>query len=130
MIIHQEVNFALEWNEKDQIISYTHIGYSEGDHFRANALKMVDLLAEKKGHKLLLNTLEMKVLNQKDQEWLNEVFVPLLVEAGLRYQATVIPKSALGEISLKKVINRIADKNLEVAYFSDAAAAEVWLRSK
>jgi hypothetical protein len=78
-----------------------------------------------------LNDIEdMQVLTKEIQKYLQEVWFPKAIETGLKYFAFVIPKNALGAMSMKGA-NKEADKTgIDIKYFDNLPEAKKWLMSK
>ncbi len=130
MILLENNNCISEWSDEDQILVFTHKGFVQGEVLRANGLQMYNTIKEKQGSKLLLNTLEMKVLDPEDQQWINQELIPQMLAIGLLYVAILIPKSVLAAMSLKTVVKQTGESKEGIAYFSSREEAEEWLRSK
>ena len=78
-----------------------------------------------------LNDIEdMAVLTKDIQQYLKETWFPKAVKTGLKYFAFVIPKNALGMMSMKGA-NTEADKTgIDIKYFDSLSEAKKWLISK
>ena len=67
-----------------------------------------------------LNDIEdMSVLTQEIQQWLGTVWFPKAIETGLKFFAFVVPKNALGKMSMENA-NKKADTKktgIEIEYF-------------
>jgi hypothetical protein len=131
MVYFEDKNWLIEWDEARKWIKINMIGFVQGEAHRNGSMKVVELLKQKKGTKLLTDTRQAKVLGLDEQKWVNEVWVPMIKAAGVRYTATVLPQNVIAQMS----INAIAKTNkgvaeLENAYFGTMEEAQNWLRTK
>jgi hypothetical protein len=106
-------------------------GFLTTKEFIAIADQAHDLRIKHRSNRQLNNIEDMAVLTQEIQTWLGNVWFPKAVETGLKYFAFVIPKNALGMMSMKNA-NKDADHKtgIEIKYFDNEPEAKQWLNSK
>lgn len=131
MVYFEDKNWLIEWDEIRKWVKVDMIGFVQGEAHRNGSMKVVELLKQKKATKILTDTRQAKVLGLAEQKWVNEVWVPMMKAAGMRYTATVLPQNVIAQMS----INAIAKTNktvtdLENAYFGTMEEAQDWLRTK
>lgn len=131
MVYFEDKNWLIEWDEIRKWVKVDMIGFVQGEAHRNGSMKVVELLKQKKATKILTDTRQAKVLGLAEQKWVNEVWVPMMKAAGMRYTATVLPQNVIAQMS----INAIAKTNktvtdLENAYFGTIEEAQDWLRTK
>lgn len=131
MVYFEDKNWLIEWDEIRKWIKIDMIGFVQGEAHRNGSMKVVELMKQKKATKILTDTRQAKVLGLAEQKWVNEVWVPMMKAAGMRYTATVLPQNVIAQMS----INAIAKTNktvadLENAYFGTIEEAQDWLRTK
>lgn len=61
------------------------------------------------------------------KEWMQKEIMPLVIKAGLRYHAMVIPKNIFAKLSTNDY--KMAVKDYEVQLFDDIDKAKAWLKS-
>lgn len=130
MIYYDIPQVTVSWDEDLKAIISQWKAYSEGEIYRAAMDKGLDLLKQKKCGKVLVDSRLLRVVNQDDQKWTIENWTPRALAAGLRYSAFLIPKSALAQMSLKRMVNNFQGFSVENAYFDNVEEAREWLRSK
>jgi hypothetical protein len=130
MIFHQTKNLLVTWDDSIRCSVLQLNRYVEGEEFRKAADSALRLLERKSACKLLTNSLEMKALPQEDQLWVDEDWRPRATAAGLLYNAVVIPKSPIAQLTVDTMMKRVPVGVIEFAYFSDIEEAKSWLRSK
>jgi hypothetical protein len=127
----QTVKPSLEvtWDAEIKAVRATGSGYVDGQYYRDTMDKGLALLKEKKASKWLADMREQKVLSQEDQTWTVQDWTPRSVKAGIRHTAFVIPASALGQMSLKRILSKVGEIEIVMAYFDNLEEARIWLRN-
>jgi hypothetical protein len=120
----------VSWDDaiKSAVIEFR--DFIDGQDFRDAALSVVKLMEERRAHKLLTDSRVMKAVTQEDQRWVDTEWQGKVRAAGLTHNAVVVPKSAVGKMSMAAVIKKIPAGSIEFAYFSSIEEAKSWLRSK
>jgi hypothetical protein len=62
-----------------------------------------------------------------DQAWANEVWIPLLVKAGVKRFALVTAASGLGKMTVEDVIDLVDNRGLLMRGFGSLSEAWIWL---
>jgi len=73
------------------------------------------------------DTRKVKVVVHKDQNWVNEVWAPLVVAAGLKRFALVKPESGLGKLTGEDVISLVDNRGLPMRGFESEFEAKIWV---
>ena len=84
-------------------------------------------IRDRRASAYLSDTRKVKVIVHKDQAWANEVWVPLLVDAGLKRFALVTAADGLGKATVEDVIAMVDNRGLLMRGFDSIAAARKWL---
>jgi hypothetical protein len=127
-MLHFKGNYvSVEWDEKNRWIKYSVYGFAQGAILREEIGHFIDLVEKKKVKKVLVDATQGKVVSREDQEWATTYLLNRLLEAGMRYQAIIMPASTIAQMSFKNMVNKI--KDLEIRYFGDEDEAAVWLKS-
>jgi hypothetical protein len=90
-------------------------------------MRALDAIKDKRAIAYLSDTRKVKVVVQEDQVWANEVWVPLLVDAGVKRFALVVAMSGLGRLNVKDVINAVDNRGLLMRGFDSIVGARSWL---
>ena len=105
-------------------------GFLTTQEFIAIAEQGHTLRLQYNSNKQLNDIEDMAVLTQDIQKYLKDIWFPKAVKTGLKYFAFVIPKNALGMMSMKGA-NTEADKTgIDIKYFDSLSEAKKWLISK
>jgi hypothetical protein len=130
MIFYQSKNLVVTWDDSIRCAVLQLDRYVAGEEFRKAADSTLNLLERRHACKLLTNSSEMRVLPQDDQRWVDEDWRPRATAAGLRYNAVVIPKNAIAQLTVETMMKKVPAGAIELAYFSDIEEAKSWLRFK
>jgi hypothetical protein len=109
-------------------------GFIPSKEFHENMLKKVELLKEHcpKYPKLhsLVDARTMGVISRNDLQWATEEINPLLLDAGVKYEAFVISKDAFGQIAVNRYVTQtLKQGSFHVQIFDDMESAKQWLKS-
>jgi hypothetical protein len=109
-------------------------GFIPSKEFRENILKKVELLKEycPKYPKLhsLVDARTMGVISRNDLQWATDEINPLLLEAGVKYEAFVISKDAFGQVAVNRYVTQtLKQGSFHVQIFDDLENAKQWLKS-
>jgi hypothetical protein len=106
------------------------------DEFKAALLKMIDHFKSQKKlyHNLTWcgDTTNLGVLSLETQNWLNEKWSGIMVEAGVKYHALIVPKDVFAKHAMKKFKDSIdhTKDELIIAHFMDEPSAFEWLKER
>jgi hypothetical protein len=90
-------------------------------------MRALDAIREKRSVGYLSDTRKVKVIVQTDQMWANEVWIPLLVAAGVKRFALVTAASGLGKMNVEDVIDLVDNRGVLMRGFSSLDGARQWL---
>lgn len=102
-------------------------GYLEGEVYRALLNKAIELLKKYCASKLLGDTSSSEAISVENQDWSNNDWAKRAVEAGLRYNAIVLPEDIFGRLSIEYIVDDA--KVVKVKYFNNIAEAGEWLKT-
>ena len=118
---------SIRW---DGIHHYVHTewkGFATSEEFRAALMRALDPIREKQSQGYLSDTRKVKVIVHTDQAWANEVWIPLLVKAGVKRFALVTAASGLGKLNVEDVIDLVDNRGVLMRGFGSLADARQWL---
>ena len=118
---------SIRW---DGIHHYVHTewkGFATSGEFRAALMRALDPIREKQSQGYLSDTRKVKVIVHTDQAWANEVWIPLLVKAGVKRFALVTAASGLGKLNVEDVIDLVDNRGVLMRGFGSLADARQWL---
>jgi hypothetical protein len=133
MVYLDTPHVLVQWDSSTRCVVLEWRDFAYGDEYRTALDKVVHALEQNRANKLLSDSRRMKAIPQEDQEWLIKDWVPRAAKAGLKHLAIVLPKSALGQMTLQRLAQVGPDKRLVsndgTSYFETVEDAKRWLRS-
>jgi hypothetical protein len=118
-------SIVVTWDELSQAVIFRIAGHVEGEPLRQACDKTLELLESRQSSRLITDSREMKALTQKDQRWIDDDWGPRARAAGLRWNAILVPKSAVAQLTVTSLVNHFGD--LQFGYFFEEDEARRWL---
>jgi len=118
---------SIRW---DRVHNYVHTewkAFATSSEFRAALMRALDAIREKRSVAYLSDTRKVKVSVHTDQTWANEVWIPLLVKAGVKRFALVTAASGLGKMNVEDVIHLVDNRGVLMRGFGSLVDARQWL---
>ena len=130
LVIVDNASVRLLWDEGLKCVQIGWDGsYVSGPEYRATLLELLDLLAMRRGCRMLFDMRNLPVVSPEDQAWIQEEWMPRSLKVGLRYSAVVMPKSALSRLTLRHIAKDASGIERQRAYFETLEEARAWLKS-
>jgi hypothetical protein len=92
-------------------------------------LTHLDMLRAQPCPKLLNDHRELVGTFVDANEWIQQVWTPLIMGAGLRFIGQVVSPDVFGQLAIEDLQHRIGDQ-LDLVLFQDLEAAQTWLRTQ
>lgn len=103
-------------------------GIQTMETIQTGGLAYIKMLEQEPCLKLLNDHRELVGRFTDANQWIAEVWTPLIMQAGLRYFAQVLAPGVFGQMSMQDLHLRISDQ-FEIKMFDQLAEAEAWLNS-
>ena len=97
--------------------------------YRAANEQVLQTISERRARKLLGDITEFVLIGAEDQDWLNNVWLPKTMEAGLRVAALVTPNFYFNRVAVENVTRKLDPTHLQVAFFATRDEAREWLKN-
>ncbi|MEZ4453248.1 MAG: STAS/SEC14 domain-containing protein [Nannocystaceae bacterium] len=130
MIYYDKPFLTLSWDPDGNIVCARWKDEVSGEPMREGLETGLKLVTEKKAQRWLVDSTMLGSIDPVDVKWVNDIWMPRGVAAGLRWMAFVMAKKIVMQITMKSFIARINDRELANAYFDDVEAARAWLRAQ
>jgi len=118
---------SIRWDATHKCVFTEWKAFANSAEFRAALMRALDAIKDHRAVVYLSDTRKVKVVVHKDQDWANQVWVPLLKASGVKRFALVTADSGLGKATVEDVIDRVDSKGLLMRHFDSIAAARSWL---
>jgi hypothetical protein len=126
---HGDLRFSVDYDVEIPAVVMTWKGYATSAVFRAANEQVLQTIADRRAKKLLGEITEFVLIGADDQDWLNSVWLPKAMEAGLRFAALVQPSFYFNRVAVENVVKKLDPTQLQVAYFGTREEAAAWLTS-
>ena len=120
----------VRWDEPTKTAFIEWRGFADGQDYRNALNTLLEVMTSRGTRKILADTRLSKVITPEDQVWVTTNWMPRAVQAGFKWSALIVPKSALGKMSIDRMVEKLGPDNVvETKYFDDLEKARKWLRS-
>lgn len=119
---------TVHWDESAKCVHLEWKGFVHGEKGQTALLTALDFFKTKSTDRWLADTRKLKVVSEEDQRWVNEIWFPMAISAGVRRMAIIVPESVLAQMSIRRLMSKVKDEDLETAYFSSVEEGKAWLR--
>ena len=118
---------SIRWDDVHKCVHSEWKAFANSAEFRAALMRALDAIKDHAAVCYLSDTRKVKVVVPDDQTWANEVWRPLLVNAGVKRFALVTAASGLGKMTVEEVIDLVDNRGLLMKAFDSVDAARNWL---
>ena len=98
-----------------------------GETYRELMLKGADAFEKHHCTKWLSDDRGSSALRREDIEWATSFWEPRIMKAGWKYWALILPEKVIGQLYMKRLVERGDQQGITVQLFSDPAKAMAWL---
>jgi len=103
-------------------------GYATSAAFREGNARVLAEITERRASKLLGDVTDFVLIGAEDQAWLNEVWIPRAMHAGLRRVALVQPTFYFNRVAIDTVAQKLDRDRVQLGFFDNRQAAKEWLK--
>lgn len=118
---------SIRWDDVHKCVHTEWKAFANSAEFRAALMRALDAIRERHAVAYLSDARQVKVVVHEDQTWANEVWMPLLVKAGVKRFALVTAASGLGKVTVEEVVELVQNRGLLMKAFGSVLAARMWL---
>ncbi|MES2732568.1 MAG: hypothetical protein V4714_12495 [Bacteroidota bacterium] len=118
------------------VLTHRWKSHATAEKFRAILIQLSETFKELKQEYPDLtwagDTTNLGALSLETQGWLKENWTPILIEAGVKYHALIVPKDVFAKFAMNKFKDNLTHhhkKEIILQQFPDEDTANEWLRS-
>lgn len=132
--IFEESYIVCSFDDSVPVLSHRWLAQANAANFRNSLIRMAGVFKELKVQypnlTWLGDTTNLGVLSLETQAWLNDFWLPYMLEVGIRYHALVVPKDVFAKFAMNKFKDKAAAKSQEIQahHFAEERLALEWLR--
>jgi hypothetical protein len=113
-----------------KIVHHQFKKYIFGNAFREVMTKGVDVFIKYECTKWLSDDRENAALKQEDIQWSQIRWEKRILDKGWKSWAVILPKKAVGQITMKGIIDRNKELGVSVEIFTNPTQAMEWLEKQ
>ncbi len=129
-VIHESPYMSVWIHPRDGVVEHVIHRYVYGKRLREGLLAGTEAMANHGASKWLSDDRKNGALPRADAQWGKEIWFPRTLKAGWKYWALIVPKSAAGESSVKRLLEDYAKAGLIASVFTEPADGMAWLLSR
>ena len=122
-------NITMKYNPESKILQHEMHQFFFGQEFRDIMNKSVEVFQKYGARKWLADDRKVSTWSQEDMEWGDKDWFPRAALSGWKYWAIIMPEKAIGQITMKKMIDKYAARGVETQIFESPEEAQKWLES-
>jgi hypothetical protein len=126
--MHGDLELTIDYDADIPCVVMIWKGYATSAAFREGNAQVLAQIAQRRASKLLGDVTDFVLIGAEDQAWLNEVWIPRAVHAGLRKVALVQPSFYFNRVAIDSVAQKLDRDRVELGFFDNRDAAKEWLR--
>jgi len=120
----------MRWDSARRLVHSEWSAFANSAGLRAGLLKGIQAIKDQRAVAYVTDTRKVKVVVHDDQKWIEDTWLPLALEAGLKRIGVVTAASGLGTLTVEDVVGLVDhDGLLSRSFDSLAPGHEVGLRS-
>ncbi len=98
-----------------------------GEPYRHALTEGLEVLKSNNAIKWLSDGRKGGILSKDDAEWGLKIWAPLIIKAGWKYWALILPELVMGQLNMKFFMDQYTSKGITVKLFSDPNEGFKWL---
>jgi hypothetical protein len=126
--MHGDLELTIDYDADIPCVVMIWKGYATSAAFREGNAQVLAQITQRRASKLLGDVTDFVLIGAEDQAWLNEVWIPRAVHAGLRKVALVQPSFYFNRVAIDSVAQKLDRDRVELGFFDNRDAAKEWLR--
>jgi hypothetical protein len=100
--VHRDAEkYTIWWESELNAVAHRWDEFASGEQFRDGCEELLDVIRERDASKLLVDTSGIRAHDDEDQAWLQEDWVPRIIEEGIDTSAMVHPDSVIAEMDME-----------------------------
>jgi len=126
--MHGDLELTVDYDADVPCVVMIWKGYATSAAFRDGNGRVLAEITERRASKLLGDVTDFVLIGAEDQAWLNEVWIPRAMHAGLRKVALVQPTFYFNRVAIDGVAQKLDRERLQLGFSDNLDAAKDWLK--
>ena len=119
---------SIRWDGAHKHVLSEWKGFANSEELRSGLLRGIKAITDNHATAYVSDARKLRVIVHEDQKWIQETWLPLAMQAGLKRVAFVTAPTGLGKVTIEDVVVLVDHHGLESRTFSSVAAARQWVR--
>jgi hypothetical protein len=128
--IIDDENCTLWCYPEKKMIQHEFHRFTHGEPFNNILIKGVEAFKKYRCDRWLSDDRKLNIVHPDNFNWGDKNWAPLILEAGWKYWALLMPTSTTGQMSSRRLIQYFSEKNVTVQVFEDVDLAMSWLEGQ
>ena len=121
----------LFYDKSNEVLMCVFKGFSTVEEVEAICIRMLQAVNIESAKKVLYDTRLLEVLDEVSEKYISTTYTSKIIEAGVKYSATVIPKDIFAQLSVDNIQKRHSKFEYRgIFYFESFSKALKWLSNK
>jgi hypothetical protein len=125
--MHGDLQLTVDYDTEVPCVVMIWKGYANSAAFKEGNARVLSEISAHRASKLLGDVTDFVLIGAEDQAWLNQVWIPRAMHAGLRKIALVQPTFYFNRVAVESVAQKVDRDRVEVGFFSTRDEAREWL---
>ena len=126
--VHEENGlYRLEYDAEIDSVVFTWKQFASGENFRSGAHAILEYFETLATNKFLVDTSGIQAHADEDSQWLDDVFYPKMIDAGMEYNAVVFPESAITQMDRDQIEKELDHHDYEGLWTADMDEARAFM---
>lgn len=126
--MHGDLELTVDYDADVPCVLMVWKGYATSAAFREGNARVLAEITERRASKLLGDVIDFVLIGAEDQAWLNEVWIPRAMHAGLRKVALVQPSFYFNRVAIDSVAQKLDRERVQIGFFDNRDDAKTWLK--
>lgn len=122
--------YRIEWDDEIDTVIFTWTDFATGDRFKEGANALLEAFERRDSSKVINDTSGIQAHNEEDKRWLQEEWIPKILDAGMEYNVIVHKESVISEMDIEAFSEQLEKLPYEHHMTDSMDDAREWMASK
>mgnify|MGYP000557281837 CR=1 FL=1 len=129
-VVEETALYTMEWDDDLRCVVFTWNDFASGSRFRRGCNALLDEFQRRDTSKAIVDTSSVEAHDESDQAWLQEEWMPEMIDAGAEYVVTITAESVIAEMDMDELLAGLEHLPYEAHMTSSMADARDWIASQ
>jgi len=119
--------YTIEWDSDVSAVIHTWKEFVAGEAFKEGLRELGDVIKQHEARHFVVDASGIQALDEEDKEWLKNVWIPRMMEAGVKASVTIPQDSVIAKMDMEKIHTEVEEYGYESTMVASKAEAREWL---